>query len=638
MKVKQTLVRAGARLKRVPLKYAFLSALLVVIGVYAALYLPSKSVLFSYNDATCAKHVLLFPTLYKMDISSGYTAYMTGDLKVGNFSIASTGLCFEPQKAPKTGVTMASIAPFGGIIGKKNFAINVPNSVNVNAQVLEKPIPVSRSLAIDLSDTDKIFSYTLAIDGREAACHSEERQLKCDIQDLKLDQGRPYTLGLTRSFKSEKVETLTEKQVVTLSATKVTDSSIKVSETVYSKPKTVSFTFDKKITKVDASLVKVEGDNRNPLPAEAKITDSGIEVTATEDLPRSTDYEVKINSVEAEDGSGLEDAYTLPFKMSGGPRVTGVNVGRTGVAMGATAVISFDQDISEAQDAGKVVSLGGGATLTGKRGNQLLVSLAKVPKCGDFSIELNGDLQSKYDIGGNSAWKFGGRMVCHTVGTIGVSSKGRAINAYYFGNGPHTIMFTGAIHGSEAGTKSLMERWIQDLEANARSIPADKSVVVVPQINPDGIASGSRTNARNVDLNRNFATGDWRKDITDVNNRPFPGGGGEGPMSEPETKAIAGLASRLRPSVILSYHSIGSVVAANQAGVSNGLASQYSQLSGYRNATGQTSETFEYSVSGTADDWYAERLGVASILIELGSHSSPQFERNQKAMWAMVNS
>jgi hypothetical protein len=109
-------------------------------------------------------------------------------------------------------------------------------------------------------------------------------------------------------------------------------------------------------------------------------------------------------------------------------------------------------------------------------------------------------------------------------------------------------------------------------------------------------------------------------------------------MSEPETNAIAGLALRLRPVVILSYHSIGGVVAANQAGASGGLASQYSQISGYRNATGQTSETFEYSVSGTADDWYAERLGVASILVELSSHTSPQFERNQKAMWAMVNS
>lgn|GEM_PF-5823351 len=45
---------------------------------------------------------------------------------------------------------------------------------------------------------------------------------------------------------------------------------------------------------------------------------------------------------------------------------------------------------------------------------------------------------------------------------------------------------------------------------------------------------------------------------------------------------------------------------------------------------------FEYSISGTADDWYAEALGVPSVLIELGSSTNHQFSRNQKAMWAMM--
>jgi predicted deacylase len=199
-------------------------------------------------------------------------------------------------------------------------------------------------------------------------------------------------------------------------------------------------------------------------------------------------------------------------------------------------------------------------------------------------------------------------------------------------------MFTGAIHGNEVSTRSLMNRWVDDLEANARSIPAGRSVIVIPQINPDGVASGTRTNGRNVDLNRNFGTSDWKTDITDVNNRPFPGGGGSGPMSEPETQAIASFVSRMRPSLVLSYHSIGGLLAANQYGRSNALASTYSQLSGYRNTTGQTGDTFEYSISGTADDYYGERLGIGSILIELGSHTNAQFNLNQKAMWAMVNS
>jgi protein MpaA len=160
--------------------------------------------------------------------------------------------------------------------------------------------------------------------------------------------------------------------------------------------------------------------------------------------------------------------------------------------------------------------------------------------------------------------------------------------------------------------------------------------VVVPAVNPDGVAAGTRTNAHNVDLNRNFGTNDWRKDITDVNNRPFPGGGGKSPMSEPETRVIASFASRLRPSLILSYHSIGGVVAANQAGASGAYASTYSRLSGYGNVTGQSGETFDYSISGTADDYYAQQLGIASVLVELSSHTYSQFGLNQAAMWAML--
>ena len=68
------------------------------------------------------------------------------------------------------------------------------------------------------------------------------------------------------------------------------------------------------------------------------------------------------------------------------------------------------------------------------------------------------------------------------------------------------------------------------------------------------------------------------------------------------------------------------------------FANTYTRLSGYRNTTGQTGATFEYSISGTWDDYLAQKLGLASILIELGSHSYHQFERNQQAMWAMVRS
>lgn len=611
-------------------------AILATLFVYMTIFYTVKPVSFSYAGDSCIKYPLLFPDIHKITKTQGYDVYATDRVEVGGITLVSASLCFAPTEVPNKGKNIISIAPFGAIAMQKTFSLTVPEPVVVNTENLSKPIPISKHLAIELTQPDKVFNYQLEIAEKIAKCEPDGARLLCNIETLGLKQGAPYHLKLQRFFKGEQVATAVDKEITTLSAAKVLESTIRPGETVYAKPRDIYIGLDKKITRADVVINRVEGGQKITVPSNSTVTEAGIRVDILEDLPRQAQYEAVVASVEAIDGSGLEDPFIVPFTTSGGPKVTGISVGRTGVGLGATAVISFDQPLFEGQDLGKVVSFGGGAYYAGKNANQVLVSLKNVPKCGDFSIRIEDTLQSNFEVSGGTAWSFGGRMICHTIETIGYSSKGRPINAYFFGSGPRVVMYTGAIHGNELGTKYLMDRWIQELEANARSIPGDKTVVVVPQINPDGVASGSRVNGRNVDLNRNFATGDWQKDITDVNNRPFPGGGGQSPMSEPETRAIAALAQRLRPIMIASYHSIGGVVAGNQAGNSVGMASAYSQLSGYQNVTGNTGETFDYSVTGTADDWYAA-MGIPSLLVELSSHGSAQFDRNQKAMWRIVN-
>ena len=181
-----------------------------------------------------------------------------------------------------------------------------------------------------------------------------------------------------------------------------------------------------------------------------------------------------------------------------------------------------------------------------------------------------------------------------------------------------------------------MDNWIKELEANARALPVGRKIVVIPEVNPDGVAAGTRNNANNVDLNRNFDVSDWQSDITDTWGNPIPNGGGKAPMSEPETKALANFTTQLRPKITMSFHSIGGLVIANQAGNSSSLASRYASLTGYRNATGQSSTTFDYAISGTYDDWIAEKLGLPSVLVELGSHTYSQFPLNVGALWQMA--
>lgn len=629
--LKQITVRLNeyiTKIRSYPKKYILGGSTIVAIVMLLTVYLWPRTIELSYAGESCISQPTIAPGLLRSVGSDDFALHSDA-----YSPLVSGKLCVTAITPPEPGDHTVYLSLFGLPINKKVTIVVSERPVLATA-TLKQPVAVSKPLQLALSQPDTLHEYRLAANNKTATCKTDALTVRCDIAKLNLAQGAQYPVAVEQYFKGKRAATVAKVEVKTLSAVTIRSTSIQPNETIFAKPRNIDVAFDKPITSARAKLQKSSEPSRQ-IEVVVDMTPQGVTIKWSDDLERMSDYALIIESIEARDGSTLIEPYTVPFKMSGGPKVTGVNVPKTGVKIGTTAVISFDQPLSEKQDINKMVALTGGATVAGKQGNQLRINLGGVPKCGDFSIKLTADLQSNFEVSGQSAWNFAGRMLCYTTGSIGISSRGRPITAYYFGSGPTSIVYTGAIHGSEASTRALMLRWIDELEANARSIPADKSIVVVPTINPDGIATSSRTNGNNVDLNRNFATSDWKTDITTVNNTPFPKGGGLTPMSEPETKAIAGLVSRLRPRLVLSYHSIGNVLAANQTGPSVTYARTYAGLSGYSNVTG-SSTTFEYAVSGTADDYYAEKLGVASIVIELGSHSYHQFERNQKAMWAMM--
>lgn len=88
----------------------------------------------------------------------------------------------------------------------------------------------------------------------------------------------------------------------------------------------------------------------------------------------------------------------------------------------------------------------------------------------------------------------------------------------------------------------------------------DKLVIVAPLVNPDSFfkISPTRTNARGIDVNRNFPTIDWLKDARKMwatkykrDKRRNPG---LSPISEPEVVFQVNLIKRYSPDKIISVH------------------------------------------------------------------------------------
>lgn len=531
---------------------------------------------------------------------------------------------------------MVRVSPLGPLF-MKQYAVTVADARQATvSDFAGKTLPITRPITISLDGTDVVHEYKFTVGDKIVSCDPKEATILCDMEALELAQGQEYEGMLLRYFRDTKVAELGSGTFTTLRALVLGSASVNEGQTVYDKPTQLSFEYDKSLEVVEAELKVKNGDAYESVPITTSIEDKKAIVTPSETLKRNAQFELTLNQIEATDGSAIPDPYKVNFSMSGGPKVTGVNIGSISVPQSGSIVLTFDQEVMNVDQIAKLVVVEGIAGQVYKSGNSIVITYANAPRCTDMKITVKKGFESQHGIVQDADWSFSSRTICYYVQTFGYSQQGRALNAWVFGSGSKTILYTGAIHGNEQGTRTLMNAWINELEANARSIPVGVQIVIVPSINPDGVAANTRANARNIDLNRNFNVSDWKSDIVTPANQPWPGGGGSAPGSESETQAIAAYTASLAPHLTMSYHSTAGYAIANGCGGSPALAATYASLSGYTNMTG-VSGAFSYEITGTYDDWICEKLGRQSVLIELATNSS-EFSRNKAALWAMARS
>jgi hypothetical protein len=135
----------------------------------------------------------------------------------------------------------------------------------------------------------------------------------------------------------------------------------------------------------------------------------------------------------------------------------------------------------------------------------------------------------------------------------GKSTRGLPIRVFRFGSGRPRTLVVGSVHGDEPAGTVVATRLL-----HVRPPPRG-SVWVVQDLNPDGHVAKRRTNARRVDLNRNFPPAS---------------------ASEVETQTAMRLIPRIRPDVTIWFHQPQALVRA--WGPSVPIARRYARLAGMR--------------------------------------------------------
>jgi predicted deacylase len=225
---------------------------------------------------------------------------------------------------------------------------------------------------------------------------------------------------------------------------------------------------------------------------------------------------------------------------------------------------------------------------------------------------------------------------------IGDSVAGRPLEMFKFGSGPVERLIVAGIHGGyEWNTIRLAEQLILHLNSHPEAVPPDVTLYILRALNPDGEARArgvdGQMNENGVDLNRNWPSSNWMADW------PRSGcwvyrhvTGGQYPLSEPETRALADFILAHPIDALISYHSAalgifaGGLPSSDPYSVS--LAEAVAAVTTYPYPPIDTGCYY----TGQFADW-ASQNGIAGIDVELTNHRDTDFQMNLRVLEVFLN-
>lgn len=242
----------------------------------------------------------------------------------------------------------------------------------------------------------------------------------------------------------------------------------------------------------------------------------------------------------------------------------------------------------------------------------------------------------------------------------------RPVRTLTIGNGPRRVLYTAAHHANEWITTPLILKFVEEMAAameagasiggvDAGRLAEAVTIVTVPMVDPDGVAlvtgelepgqtqyetaralaasfpsipfpDGWKANLLGVDLNLNYPAG-WltAREIKYSQGYDRPGPRdfvGRAPLSQLETRSLAGFTADIDPALVLAYHTQGRVIywqfEDHVVPGARELGEKLAALSGYA-----LEDTPYQSAFAGYKDWFIKFFHRPGFTIEVGEGENP---------------
>ena len=151
------------------------------------------------------------------------------------------------------------------------------------------------------------------------------------------------------------------------------------------------------------------------------------------------------------------------------------------------------------------------------------------------------------------------------------------------------------------------------LEGGPKSPISRRGTLFIPCLNPDGLQLNRRTNANNVDINRNFPTKNWGKNEGDnatCDDETTNYFGGKSAGGEIETQFLIDTINKYTPSLVMTIHAPYKVV--NYDGPAKEIAEKISDIIKY-----PVEASIGYPTPGSFGTWAGVERNIPTITLEV---------------------